>query len=119
MGANYTLAAIFLGITNVALNFTALYAAKKADSLSDALASLGFIPALILGCVSLLCMMWMYFSGAPLARGLLVAGATSILLGTVVSVIAYGTKLTTAEWALWAAIAIFYGLRFVNVGVVK
>lgn len=119
MGVNHTLAAVFLGITNVVLNFAALNAAKKADSLSDALGSLGFIPVFILGCVSLLCMMWMYFSGAPLARGLLIAGATSILFGTVVSVIAYGTKLTTAEWALLAAIAVFYGLRFVNVGAVR
>lgn len=103
--------AIALGIANIALNTFASEAAANAVGLREALARPVFLAAFLMGMISLGCMMGLYTSGYPLGRGILIAGATSIVLGTVWATVLRGNQLTLIEWILWGTILLFYGVR--------
>lgn len=104
-----------LGILNIALNTAAVRTAKNGASLPFlALFGTGmFWITFAIGSLALVVMLAMYRSGIPLPRGILMAGATSIVIGTVWSAWQTNASLTSIEWLLWAAIACFYGIRLV------
>jgi hypothetical protein len=107
--------ALALGLTNIVLNTVAAKAAAGASSVAGAVTRPMFLAAFIVGTVSLTLMIGLYTSGYGLAKGLLVAGATSIVLGVVWATILNGNKLNTVEWLLWASILSFYLVRALGV----
>lgn len=103
--------ALALGVTNVVLNTVAAKTAARASSVSLAVTRPMFAAAFLVGTASLLLMIGLYTSGYSLAKGLLIAGATSIVLGVVWATLLNGNNLNTVEWLLWASILCFYLVR--------
>lgn len=108
---------VALGVVNVVLNYLGHRAATSGQTVADAIRTPAFGGAFFTGLVSLYCLMAMYKSGYSLPKGILIAGATSILAGTLVTAALTRSfkTLNGYEWLLWVSIAIFYGLRWLNV----
>lgn len=107
--------AIFLGVINIALNTTVYKAVQEASTFAQAIMSPMFWLAFVIGTISLMCMLGMYLTNYSLARGVLIAGATSILLGTLWGLFLGKSNLSMLEWLLWGGIAAFYVARFVSI----
>lgn len=118
---------VLVGVINILLNTFALKSAMAAQNnlavaLPDrhgfamrykaAVLSRPFKVAFLVGLCSLFGLVAVYVSGIPLARGILLMGATSIVGGALFGARYQGVRLAPVEWCLLFAIAVFYGWRF-------
>ena len=91
------LLAICLGVINIGFNTAVYKTVLGASTFAQAIMSPMFWVAFAIGTMSLMCMLGMYFSKFSLAQGILIAGATSILLGTLWGSFFSKTHLSTME----------------------
>lgn len=108
------IAAIFVGLVNVALNFWIRSAAQQSDSVIDNILSAKFLTAFFLGLVSLSCLFFLYSLKADLGRAILLAGAVSILGGCLFSMLHFNIGFTVSEKAILFLIAAFYVMQFLK-----
>jgi len=101
-----------VGVINIAFNFQAQRAASHADSWLSGILSWEFFLLFVIGCSSLLSLYSLYAQTVPLARGILLMGAISILGGTIFGVVVRGNRLDPIEWGLVATIFILFFYRF-------
>ena len=103
-----------VAVLNVCLNLLALRVGNRREPFPKNLMSLDFLVTFSVGTCSLVMLVFLYSQSVSLPRGVLLVGAGSIIFGTILGVIAFGAKLSHAEWCLFAAIAIFYGYRILH-----
>jgi hypothetical protein len=105
---------VLVGTLNIAFNIQAQRAALSAESWSDGLLSLQFLVLFLIGCASLLALYTLYLQEVPLARGILLMGAVSILGGTSIALYIRGNQLELVEWFILATITVLFIFRFVK-----
>lgn len=96
---------------NVAMNVL-LQRASRATSFAASVRTTPFLGALGAGTLAVLLLLLVYRTGMPLARGVLLLGATSVLVG-VLAGLALGDRLRVMEWLLFGAVLCFYLGRWV------
>ena len=109
--AGYALT-LALALINIVLNFAASWTAASGRSYLLTILSPRFLLLCGLSFLSLLALVALYRSGFSVARGILIAGAVSILVGTIAGVVFEHSpvprleRLTPPEWALMATMAV-------------
>ena len=107
------LLAVAVGLINIVFNLQAQRAAYRGDWMGGIL-SFDFFLLFCIGCCSLLVLYSLYAQQVPLARGILLMGAISIIGGTSFGVLTRGNSLDAVEWMLVAAICILFIYRFLR-----
>jgi hypothetical protein len=102
---------VLVPVLNIALNALTARTAKQPGSLLSALATSTFFATVVVGTMSVICLVTLYRSGVPLPKGILFMGAMSILLGSVWAAWYSGVPFNTLEWCLLGTIAIFMAAR--------
>ena len=110
--------AIFVGFLNVGLNLTVSEAARPTETLtrwvpghtSVVLLTLAFI----IGCSSLTAMFFFYRLEGGLARGLILMGTVSIVVGSVTGMILSGKSVDRIEIALLCILAVLFLFRWMK-----
>lgn len=102
----------YIGLLNVGLNFAIRFAATREGTFQEKVLSLPFLVAFLVGTASLMSLFYLYHSGVALGRGILLAGAISIIGGTMLSlVILPDSRLTGVEVAILLTLSALYILR--------
>ena len=83
---------VAVGTLNVLFNFQAHRAAGRAVSWTHGLATFEFLLLYLIGCTSLVALYTLYSQGVVLARGILLMGTISIIVGTLFGVIVKGKQ---------------------------
>lgn len=102
-----------VSVLNVLLNITAKTAADGQADFFSAVMSLRFVCAALVGLASLFCLLAVYSSGLSIPQAILLAGAGSIIVGTIAAVCIYRVRLDWSEWALLLVIGALYFYRWV------
>jgi len=97
---------VLAAFLNVMMNFL-LKRASQRPTLSASMQSLLFVGALTVGTAAVVVLLFVYRSGFSLARGVLLLGASSVLIGLGLGLL-LGDRLQRSEWFLAAALLVFY-----------
>jgi len=109
--------AVGVAICNIALNDFTRRAASSAGEWQSSFATPYFVLAFIVGMVSVVFLVSVYFSAKGsafgLANGILLMGMTSVIVGTTYG-IAMGNKLHWSEWIVFVVLLTFSIVRYWN-----
>jgi hypothetical protein len=108
---------ICVAIANIALNYAVRAAAQKSGFVYfRALLSYSFIWAFLLGTMSLLLLLRVYSSGIPLAGGIAMMGAISIVGGSLWARVSNNSQLDIAEWLIIGLPLALFVYRIIKAG---
>ena len=117
MGSNSLLigaVCVAIGLLNVFLNISIKRAADQSGGFWENFFSLPFLFAFFVGVVSLTSIFTLYSLKVDLGRGILLMGASSIVGGSLIGLVFFGSDLKSWEKGLLALIALFYILKMLG-----
>lgn len=111
--------AVLVGFINVALNVTVRAAARPSTALMNLLGSeytwiMLLIIAFLIGSTSLIAMFFFYRLEGNLARGLILMGTVSIVVGSVVAMILSGSVVDRIEIILLGTLSVLFLFRWMK-----
>jgi hypothetical protein len=102
------------GVLNVAMNVVVHSAAHNGSNYLDSLLSWRSLAAMLIGAISLLCLLKVFTYKAGLASGILLLGASSIIGGTLFGIFYQRQYLPKDEMGLFIVITLFYLYRWIS-----
>lgn len=102
-----------VGFLNVLLHAFLDKIGKKNLNLIESLLSLDFAITFIIGVSSVVLMLLVYKSNINLAQGIIIMGATFIIIGTLAGIILKNNTLSFYDWILFGILIIFYTSKWI------
>jgi hypothetical protein len=111
--------AVLVGCINVALNFAVREGARPSEIVgqlfgSDRAPIVLLIVAFLIGCASLTAMFFFYRLEGSLARGLILMGTVSIVIGSITTMVASGKLADSIEILLLTTLAVLFVFRWLK-----
>ena len=103
---------VSIGAINVLLNYALLKTSKVSPNFICCLMSKEFLVAMTIGIVSTTAIVFVYKTNINLGQGIILMGASSIIIGVFFSTFYLGDKLNNMELLIFFFLLIFYIARF-------